>query len=73
MSDIAVIGAAELVTGFALAGARTYPVSDADEARAAWDHLPDSVAVVLLSDLAAEAIGDTRTGRAAPLTMRLPT
>ena len=72
MSDVAVIGAAELVTGFALAGARTYAVRDAEEARTAWDQLPSSVAVVLLSALAAEAIGDRGSARAAPLTMRLP-
>lgn len=72
MSEIAVIGAPELVTGFALGGARVYPVTSADEARAAWQQLPASVAVVLLSDLAAEAVGDARVARAAPLTMRLP-
>ncbi len=72
MSDVAVIGAPELVTGFALGGARVYPVASADEARAAWQQLPASVAVVLLSDLAAEAVGDARAARAAPLTMRLP-
>ena len=72
MSDVAVIGAPELVSGFALAGARTYPVRDADEARAAWSQLPQSVSVVLLSEPAAEAIGDARTARGAPLTTRLP-
>lgn len=72
MSDIAVIGASELVSGFALAGARVYPVTSADEARAAWQQLPASVAVVLLSDPAAEAVRDAPAPRAAPLTMRLP-
>lgn len=72
MSDVAVIGAPELVTGFALGGARVYPVTSADEARAAWQQLPASVAVVLLSDLAADAVGDGAAARTAPLTMRLP-
>ncbi len=72
MSDVAVIGAPELVTGFALGGARVYPVTSADEARAAWRQLPSSVAVVLLSELAAAALGDATAARAAPLTMRLP-
>ena len=72
MSDVAVIDAPELVTGFALGGARVYAVTSADEARAAWQQLPPSVAVVLLSDLAAEAVGDAPAARAAPLTMRLP-
>ena len=72
MSDVAVIGAPGLVTGFALAGARTYPVTSADDARAAWQQLPASVAVVFLSEPAAEAIGEVGDGRAAPLTVRLP-
>ena len=72
MSDVAVIGAPELVTGFALAGARTYPVTSADDARAAWQQLPASVGVVFLSDPAAEAIGDLGAARATPLTVRLP-
>ena len=72
MSDVAVIGAPEVVAGFALGGARVYPATGADEARAAWQQLPASVAVVLLSAPAAEAIGDAVAARAAPLTMRLP-
>lgn len=72
MSDVALIGPPELVSGFALGGARVYPVTSADEARAAWQQLPPSVAVVLLSDLAAEAVGDATAARGAPLTMRLP-
>lgn len=72
MSDVAVIGSAELVSGFALAGARTYAVRDAEEARATWQHLPPTVAVVLLSAAAADAIGDATRARGAPLTARLP-
>ncbi|WP_263730603.1 V-type ATP synthase subunit F [Cellulomonas sp. SG140] len=72
MSDVAVIGSPELVSGFALAGARTYAVRDAEEARATWQHLPPTVAVVLLSAAAADAIGEATGARGAPLTVRLP-
>jgi vacuolar-type H+-ATPase subunit F/Vma7 len=72
MTEVAVIGAPELVTGFALAGARAYPVASADEAVAAWQQLPATVGVVVLSEAAADAIGDLRAAHAAPLTVRLP-
>jgi len=72
MSAIAVIGAPELVGGFALAGAQVYPVESDEEARTAWQQLPVAVAVVVLSGPAARAIGDARFARAAPLTVRLP-
>ena len=72
MSDVAVIGAPELVSGFRLAGARAYVVRDAEEARATWQQLPPTVAVVLLSAVAADAIGEATGARGAPLTVRLP-
>lgn len=72
MSDVAVIGAPELVSGFRLAGARAYVVRDAEEARATWQQLPPTVAVVLLSAAAADAIGEATGARGAPLTVRLP-
>ena len=72
MSEVAVIGAPDEVAGFALVGARTYPVSDADQARAAWQQLPESVEVVILAGPAADAIADLRSDGAGPLTVRLP-
>ena len=69
---MAVIGAPAQVAGFALAGARVYPVSSAEQARAAWQQLPGTVDVVILSDAAAEAIGAARTGGSVPLTITLP-
>jgi vacuolar-type H+-ATPase subunit F/Vma7 len=72
MSGVAVIGTPEQVAGFALAGARSYSVTSAEEARAAWQQLPASIAVVILSDLAAQAIGDAPAPHAVPLTVRLP-
>ena len=72
MSDIAAIGAAPQVGGFALAGARVYAVDTAEQARAAWRGMPDTVAVVILTDATAGAIGDDRTAPRAPLTIVLP-
>ena len=72
MSDVAAIGAAPDVTGFRLAGARVYAVDTADQARAAWQNLPDTVAVVILSEAAAKAVGSARRAARAPLTVVLP-
>ena len=72
VSDVAVIGAAPQVGGFALAGARVYPVDTAEQARHAWRGMPDRVAVVILTEAAASAIGADRTATQAPLTVVLP-
>jgi vacuolar-type H+-ATPase subunit F/Vma7 len=72
VSDVAAIGAAPQVGGFALAGARVYPVDTAEQARQAWRGMPDTVAVVILTATAAEAIGADRTATQAPLTIVLP-
>jgi len=72
MSDVAAIGASQQVAGFALAGARVYLADTAEQARAAWQGKPDTVAVVILTDAAAEAIGAERTSTQAPLTIVLP-
>ena len=68
------------MVGFALAGARIFPAENAQEARAAWRALPDSVAVVILTAAAAAALAaDTGPARIAaggtvhaPLTVVLP-
>lgn len=57
---IAVIGEEALVRGFGLAGAVVLPAGDGDEARAAWRRLPDGTAVVILTAMAATAIGEDR-------------
>lgn len=72
MSDVAAIGAAPQIGGFALAGARVYPVDTAEQARQAWRGMPGTVAVVILTDAAASAIGADRTATQAPLTIVLP-
>ena len=72
MSEVAAIGAQSEVAGFGLAGARLYPADTADQARAAWQALPDAVAVVILTEAAADAIGADRTAPQAPLTVVMP-
>ncbi len=72
MSEVAAIGTQSEVAGFGLAGARLYPADTADQARAAWQALPDAVAVVILTEAAADAIGADRTGPQAPLTVVMP-
>jgi vacuolar-type H+-ATPase subunit F/Vma7 len=72
MSEVAAIGAMPQVGGFALAGARVYPADTAEQARAAWDALPDTVAVVILTEAAAEALGAERAPPPTPLTIVMP-
>lgn len=72
MSEVAAIGAPLQVAGFALAGARVYPAVDDDQVRAAWQGLPDRVAVVILTQAAADALGADRRALQAPLTVVMP-
>lgn len=72
MSEVAAIGSASQVAGFALAGARVYPAADDDAVRAAWRALPAPVAVVILTEAAAAALGTERAAPTAPLTVVLP-
>ena len=74
MSEVAAIGALPQVGGFALAGACVYPADTAEQARAAWDALPDTVAVVILTEAAADALGGAeRAPPPTPLTVVMPT
>ena len=72
MNEVAAIGAQQHVAGFALAGTHAYVAHTDDEARAAWRALPKAVAVVILSEEAAAAIGDDRIAPQAPLTVVMP-
>ena len=72
MSEVVAIGAQQQVAGFALAGARVYPADSAEQARAAWRALPDTVAVVILTEAAADALGADRLAPQAPLTVVMP-
>lgn len=57
MSEVAAIGVVTEIGGFGLAGARVYPADTAEQARAAWAALPETVRVVILTAAAAQALG----------------
>lgn len=56
MSIVAVLGEPARVDGFALAGARTLPASDAAAVRAAWATLDDDVGLLVVTPMAAATI-----------------
>ncbi|GAB3786274.1 V-type ATP synthase subunit F [Nocardioides ungokensis] len=70
--DVVVIGTSDLVAGFGLAGAGVRPADDPASVLAAWRDLPSSVAVVVLTEAAASALGEARHHPDAPLTVVLP-
>lgn len=72
MSEVAAIGALPQVGGFALAGARVYPADTAEQVRAAWDALPDAVAVVIVTESAAAALRDDAAKPPGRLTVVMP-
>jgi vacuolar-type H+-ATPase subunit F/Vma7 len=72
MNEVAAIGALPDVGGFSLAGARVYPADTPEQARAAWDALPDAVAVVVLTESAAEALGTDQAVSQRRLTVVMP-
>jgi len=69
VSRIVVFGAPPRVDGWALAGALVVAVTGADEARRAWDVLPDDVEVVIITPTAADQLGARVAER---LTVMLP-
>lgn len=73
MGLFAVIGGAAHVNGFALAGATVLPAEDPDEVVRAWESLSDDTVVVLLTDTALAALGETRTQQAQWLSVVMPT
>jgi vacuolar-type H+-ATPase subunit F/Vma7 len=72
VSEVAAIGEPTRVAGFALAGVRVYPAQGVQQTLAAWQGLPESVAVVILTAAAAAALDDERTASNAPLTVVMP-
>ena len=73
MSRIAVLGEAVRTEAFALAGAVVFVADSPDAVRTAWRSLPDDVAVVVLTPLAADALGDALAGvRENTLVVTLP-
>ena len=71
MARVAVVGEQVRVQGYALAGAQVLVAEDAPAVRAAWASLDGDVAVVVLTDRAAAALGD-ELERRWPLTVVMP-
>lgn len=71
MASVAAIGERALVAGFALAGALAREAETADEVRAAWNALPEDVAVVLLTPAAAAVLAAERAA-GWPMTAVMP-
>ena len=70
---VGVIGDPARVRGYALAGAAVHECAEAEAARSAWASLGDDVVVVVLTQAAAEAIGDRQSaGVDSPLKVVLP-
>ena len=69
---IAAIGALPDVGGFALAGVLVYPADTAERATEAWEALPDTVGIVILSAPAADGLGYERVARSSRLTVVMP-
>ena len=70
--EVVAIGAPALIAGFALAGVRLCPSTDAAQVRAAWATASVRAAVVVLTPDAADALGADRTAPSAPLTVVMP-
>jgi vacuolar-type H+-ATPase subunit F/Vma7 len=63
MGRFVVIGDKASIAGFALAGATLFVAERPDEVLSAWNDLPAGTVVVLLSALAATALGNAPLGR----------
>lgn len=70
--EVAAIGEQPQVAGFALAGARVYAAEGRAQVRAAWDALPSSVEVVILTPAAAGALDEERFAASGRLTVVMP-
>lgn len=68
---IAALGEEVSVQGFGLAGAVVLVAEDPGAVRAAWAGLADDVAVVILTQAAARALGEMPTG-GVPFTVVIP-
>ncbi len=72
MGRVAVLGEAVHVAGFALAGALVLPAEDEAAVRDAWATVPADVGLVVLTPLAARALGPDRHADPTRLTAVLP-
>ncbi|MEU3246211.1 V-type ATP synthase subunit F [Streptomyces sp. NPDC006875] len=74
MGTVAAIGARTRVSGLALAGVDVLVAEDPDAVRSAWRTLPGTVGLVILTAVAAEALGSAATAPhpSRPLTVVMP-
>lgn len=72
MGLLVVLGEAARVATFALGGATVIPAEDPDGVRREWEALPDDVAVVVLTDQAAAALGPDAARRDRVLRVVMP-
>ncbi|HXZ62860.1 MAG TPA: V-type ATP synthase subunit F [Acidimicrobiales bacterium] len=56
MGLLVVLGEAARVSGFSLGGATVASADSPEAVRQAWEHLPDDVALVILTEQAAAAL-----------------
>lgn len=69
MGRVAAIGESVRVRGLGLAGVLVLAGDDPEEIRTSWAALPSDVAVVVLTQSAADVLGEVRTAR---LTVVMP-
>jgi len=72
VGQLVVLGEEARVSGFALGGASVIYAEDPASVRAAWASLPADVAVVVLTERAAAALGGDVTGDGPVLSVVMP-
>jgi len=69
---VAAIGDPSVLVGYRLAGVLVHAAGGAAEAQSAWDTMPDDVALVLVTDIVAEALEQRMQRPGAPLSVVIP-
>ncbi len=72
MGTLCTLGERARVEGFALAGAIVLVADDGEQVTAAWRRLPADAEVVVLTQAAADALGDLVDAPGAPLSVVMP-
>ncbi|MFF7408986.1 MULTISPECIES: V-type ATP synthase subunit F [Streptomyces] len=72
MGTVVALGERARTSGFALAGVLVRPAEEPDGVRAAWEELPGDIALVILTQAAAAALGPDVLTAPMPLTVVMP-
>lgn len=72
MSRLVVLGEEPHIRGFGLAGAELLSAGSPDDARRAWDDLPDDIGLIVLTPMAAAALAGRLDERPRLLRVVLP-